>query len=308
MKPRVQVLLSTYNGMKFLPEQMQSLRAQRGVELTVLARDDGSRDASLSYLKQSATQWPALQIIDSGANVGVVPSFARLVDAADERCEYFAFCDQDDIWAPGKLETAALALAPHADTPALWFCRYERTDESLRMLSLAPPFVNLGFAGALIENQVPGCTMVFNRALLRLLNRGQLARSECLMHDWWVLMLAQSLGRVHYEPRTLVQYRQHQNNAVGTSFSWWRSVGDRWLRLRQRGLSLKPIRLQAQVFLRAYVEQLDASSRTILLDFDNAATRAGGFGRLIYALRTPLRRRSWLETLFLRAMIVLRRI
>src|ERR1700719_2334213 len=119
MGPSVCVLLSTYNGEAFLEAQLESLRAQTGVEVRLHARDDGSTDGTVALLRRHAGTWPSLVGLQSAENLGPAKSFLELLRTAPD-ADFYAFCDQDDVWLPGKLARAAEALA--GDTGPALYC------------------------------------------------------------------------------------------------------------------------------------------------------------------------------------------
>lgn len=116
----VTVLLSTYNGEKFLEEQLQSLIQQKNVEVRILVRDDGSTDGTVSILDR----WKNDRLLNwyTGDNVGAGKSFVDLLFKVPQS-DYYAFCDQDDVWLPNKLELSLLKMEQcesiHLDKPII---------------------------------------------------------------------------------------------------------------------------------------------------------------------------------------------
>src|SRR6266851_1070947 len=149
MSERINVLLATYNGAAFLRDQLESVRSQSLAPYRVTVRDDGSTDATLSILSRWAAGRAGVSI-SGGRRLGAARSFLTLLADADEGCEYFAFCDQDDVWLPEKLERAVLALRQRpADEPLLYFSRVELVDENLKHLSFSRVPKRIDFANAL---------------------------------------------------------------------------------------------------------------------------------------------------------------
>jgi glycosyltransferase involved in cell wall biosynthesis len=105
----INVPLSTFDGARYLPEQLDSVSEQRDVAVVVTVRDDGSTDAALDILHRYATRFRLA--VHRGANVGAARSFLALLHLAESNADYYAFCDQDDIWYGDKLSSAARMLA-----------------------------------------------------------------------------------------------------------------------------------------------------------------------------------------------------
>lgn len=210
------VLLSTFNGARFLRAQLESLTAQTLPGVGVLARDDGSADGTAALLNEYAARGTLSWF--AGEHLGPGRSFRALLALAPPS-EKYAFCDQDDVWDPDKLERAAEALSGlPPDAPALYCSEVRVTDAALRPLPgrcARPEAADYPFA--LLYNAAPGCTFVFNRALLDALRRIPAASPLWESHDWTALQTAACLGRVIFDPGRHMCYRQHGGNAVGAS-------------------------------------------------------------------------------------------
>lgn len=304
MSPRVQVLLSTYNGAKYLPEQLASLAAQRGVSLSILARDDGSKDNSAQLVDDFSISGQPCGRLASSGNVGVIASFFDLLKNSDPTADYFAFCDQDDVWDPAKLEVAVGQLEKFATTPALYFGRLAYVDAELRPLGLSRIPNRIRYESALVENVATGCSVVFNRAL-----RDELVKTfperNCLMHDWWAYLAAQALGEVVYDAEPWVRYRQHGQNVVGASNDPFQVYLTKVQRFIGRGGKAPHVSDQAREFLRCFGDRLPVEKRRYIEDF--LASKRSLWSRAVYALRLPLRRQSLLDNLIFRVLILLGR-
>lgn len=206
------VLMSTYNGEKFLAEQIDSILAQRDVKVYLLVRDDGSSDKTCEILEKYCGQEKLSWY--SGKNLGVAKSFWDLLKKAPES-EYYAFSDQDDIWEINKLICAVRQIKKsNMERPVLYFsnktlvdteCKpLYRKDERVRGVTLNYSFLK-GFAS--------GCTMVFNKSLYYELIRYE--PQVMTMHDSWILKVAGAVGTVMYDKTPHILYRQHGNNTVG---------------------------------------------------------------------------------------------
>lgn len=214
----VTVLLSTYNGEAYLPALLDSLYAQRDMRVRILVRDDGSADGTADILRREQREGRLRWY--RGENLGPAGSFFDLMAAAP-RSDWYAFCDQDDLWLPDKLSRALEMLGDdEPGRPALYYGRPKLVDAQLHPLPSTPraleTMTTLG--AALVASNATGCTMVFNRALLSIL----VSRPPewVFMHDDWahkVCLLAG--GRLVFDPEVPILYRQHGGNCIGTSVS-----------------------------------------------------------------------------------------
>ena len=210
---KITVLMSTYNGERYLEEQLQSIRAQSVGEenIELVLRDDDSSDRTCELAV--AAGMPQMRLI-RGKNVGPADSFWELVSSCNTESEYYAFADQDDIWFPDKLERGAKALA-EIQGPALYYSNVEIADDQgsptgRRLIQtenhLSVPTIMAGLPAL-------GCTMVFNRAALLLFRQARLTALE--MHDRTCFLIMYLCGKIIYDDNPGMYYRQHGGNAVG---------------------------------------------------------------------------------------------
>lgn len=209
---KVEVFMSTYNGEKYLREQIDSILNQVGVEIRLTIRDDGSTDETRNILHEYEN-YERVRIL-YGKNIYLTKSFFTLVNNTDGESDYYAFADQDDVWCENKLCTAVSFLEQNAgDRAAVYYSSLEVVDSELNyMYTISKSFNN--FATSLVINEVAGCTMVFNRKLLQLNKKysGENAR----MHDHWFYLLCLAVhGYVYCDSDSYILYRQHSNNSVG---------------------------------------------------------------------------------------------
>jgi glycosyltransferase involved in cell wall biosynthesis len=208
--PRVEVLMSTYDGERFVQEQVDSILRQTHQELTLVVRDDGSSDRTVEVLR--AYDNPRLDV-RAGENLGLPQAFFQLLDDASDDAELWALADQDDVWLPNKLGRAVGRLSGIGG-PALYCARVVVVDEALEPLYLHElPWRGPSFANALVQNIALGCTIVINREARDLL-RGRWPDS-CVMHDAWMYLVIAGCGVVVYDHEPVVLYRQHGGNTVG---------------------------------------------------------------------------------------------
>lgn len=210
--PSVLILLSTWNGMTYLPEQISSLFAQQfDGTLSILVRDDGSRDGTVAYLRGLGERVTVIE----GTNVGPRASFFELLRLARDRdADVYALCDQDDVWRPDKIAQAINGFDP--SHPSLYASAVELVDETLAPISTYVHPGDRSFVSTLVCNYITGCTCVFNRAFL---NRMPFPDDpeRVIMHDWWLASVAAIDAFVRYDPTPHIGYRQHASNHVGIS-------------------------------------------------------------------------------------------
>lgn len=209
---KVNVLLSTYNGKRYMRELIDSVLAQEGVTVDLLVRDDGSTDGETQkildeYQSQGKLTWY------QGGNIKPARSFMQLLQDSHD-ADYYAFADEDDYWKPDKLITAVNKLEQYGKLPALYFSRTQLTDENLH--PIPSPVINplLTFGESLVYKFIPGCAMVFNKELRDIVNFYK--PSFIPMHDIWIYSIALAIGaKVVFDPTPHILYRQHGDNTIG---------------------------------------------------------------------------------------------
>lgn len=210
--PKVQVLISTFNGEKFIRAQIESILSQLPADGQITIRDDGSGDGTIAAIEAIADA--RIHLIH-GNNLGFGGSFMRLIQEATIEADMVMLSDQDDIWFQDKIQRSWQALAHLSETPALYCSAQRLTDSDLNPLNDTKPWVRPpAFENAIVENIVTGCTAAFNRkALLLLQKKNDL--SKIYFHDWWLYLVMSAFGKIIYDPQPSLYYRQHGNNVIG---------------------------------------------------------------------------------------------
>lgn len=214
----VAILLCTFNGQKYLAEQLDSIEKQAHQNWIVIASDDGSSDDTVQILNDYQQRWPVGRlIIRQGPQKGFCHNFLSLACDPEIVASYYAFCDQDDVWLSSKLQVACDYFEKFSQTHlAHLYCgRTHYVGDNLLVrgnstLFSAPP----SFRNALVQSIAGGNTMVFNRAAKYLMERAgmQLVPS----HDWWMYLLITGAGGiVYYDCQPQILYRQHDQALVG---------------------------------------------------------------------------------------------
>jgi len=262
----VLVLLATYNGEKYLKEQLDSIFNQVGVNVKVLVRDDGSTDSTISILEEYHNKYNLEYI--KGNNVGAFQNFMKLIELADEY-EYYAYSDQDDIWLKEKLIQAMNNIYKSSNIPSLYFSKSTAVDNNLNQLTDCN-HANYedadSFAMASIRNICQGSTCVFNNELMKLLKKTPLDYQ--VEHDWWTFLVCLSVGgRVYADNNSYMLYRQHENNVLGAGSSFSS-------RLKRRGKLLISKRTHGrqkmcEIILNTYNDRLTNEARSVLTEIVN---------------------------------------
>lgn len=215
------VLLSAYNGARYIARQIESIRAQSLRDWRLLIRDDCSMDDTVEIVRRFCAADPRISLIgDSSSNIGPWASFGRLLSQAyDEGAEYVFLSDQDDVWIEDKMEEQLSMLRASASKHALLVhSDLILVDEQLQCLHASfSEFQRTSYDKAdplgtlLIHNAVVGCTIAMNRQLLEL----ALPLPAGTMHDWWLAACAAAGGTIQRAPHPTVLYRQHSSNVIG---------------------------------------------------------------------------------------------
>ncbi len=297
-KMMMEILMATYNGERFLREQLDSVLAQTEDGWHLSVSDDGSTDGTVRILEEYISRYPGrISLAGTGRRFGNAKDhFLWLIRNCG--AEWMMLCDQDDTWAPEK--TASFRAAADkaessfgADTPLLVFCDQTPTDAELRPLAHSlmqyqkQYTKEFDYRSILMQNVVTGGAMALNRALKEL----ALACADfsgIAMHDWWMAAAAARFGKIVYIDRPLGTYRQHEGNAVGA-----KAVGsaaytqDRMGKLDEVRTSILRKKNQAKVFRDTYRKQLTGDDLRFLDGFVKKRSGPGfylRYGKLIHGI------------------------
>jgi len=289
IKQTVDVLLATYNGEKFLEEQLQSLEQQEDVNVRVWANDDGSEDATLEIL----LKWQRsglIKDISTTKRVGSTGAFLKLLSEHSDS-EYVAFCDQDDVWDPLKLITQVGKLTsemPMAITSRrLYIDSVGSIIGESRRLRKAPSFEN-----AMVENIAPGNTILINRRAIELIN--EFPKPRVTHYDSWVYLLITAFGKVEFLNQPLTKYRIHENNLVGLR----RYVFRRFITSTQNYLK------QAQYFNDHAAKDISNCKRSSLEDLVYIFEKRNTFQKFVQLLNLEVTRQRKLDAFVIKVIFI----
>lgn len=214
----VEIILATYNGEKYLREQLESILSQSITEFKVLIRDDGSTDETHSIITEYEKKDKRIHIIeDKKGNLGYVNNFFELLSYT--RCEYVLFSDQDDVWQRDKigkmLKVAYFELQLVGEKiPLLVHHDVTLTEENLKEkgLLIKRKGVKEGIQNFFFQNIVQSAAMMINRPLIELLKKRP---QEIKYHDKYMHYIVELFGKRSFIPESLMYYRQHGKNSVG---------------------------------------------------------------------------------------------
>ena len=272
----ITVLLSSYNGEKYIAEQLDSVLAQKLPEdwsLKIIVRDDGSSDSTLSVLDEYVKNHGEIISYYTGENLKPARSFLHLLKNCPAS-DCYAFCDQDDVWLEDKLSRALAALQAEAnqDIPLLYCSNATATDKDLNPIGL----INGGkmytdLAHVLIYVVSNGCTQVFNNAAREELIQYDMDSNLEIMHDRLAELTTAILGKMIYDETPTMLYRQHGNNVVGEqSIGRFKSFFKRVKRFMGSSDSIRSER--CKMFLRLYGDRPDEEKKRLLYVVGNYKT------------------------------------
>ena len=220
LNEEIAVLMATYNGEKYLAEQIDSLLNQTFQNWHLYIHDDGSKDGTVSLLKKYKEKNPdKITIIDAPPTGSAKNNFIFLLNKVE--APYIMFCDQDDVWVGDKIEKTYLYMKRiEGNKPALVFTDLQVVDQSGYLIApRMSRYQKLNLKknkpeDFLAENVVTGCTVMINREMAALARKA-VDPSRIIMHDWWMAIIAARFGVISCLDEPLIQYRQHEVNSIG---------------------------------------------------------------------------------------------
>lgn len=266
----VAIILCTYNGEEYIEQQLESIIAQTILNWTIFASDDGSTDATLSILeKYQKILGSNKLVILKGPKKGFAWNFLSALKYTPESFQYYAFCDQDDIWLSNKLETGVRCLRQYnANVPGIHCGRTALVDENGQRYGMSYLFERKpSFKNALMQNIAGGNTMLLNHAAKKIIAE---TPDDCdiISHDWWVYIVIAGCGdNIIYDPVPTLLYRQHASNVIGSNISFFSKL------YRIRRFFSGDFRIWSDKNLRAlqhFETKLTEENRSILTRFSKA--------------------------------------
>ena len=270
----ITVLLAAWNGENYLREQMESLLGQTNQEFTILISDDCSTDRTPEIISEYENRFPnrVKSLKNLNPSGSARNNFFRLLKAASD--EYLMFCDQDDIWLPDKVEVTFKEMKKMEnvwgmDMPILVHTDLSVADQAGTVLY--PSMTRYQKIGVydnrtshyLVENNITGNTMMINRSLKNLMMQ---IPETCVMHDWWLGLMASCFGKIFYIDRPLVLYRQHGSNQVGAK-SGMKQLSERRNSREKVRENYRSLFEQAKAFLSIYGQSMTPGQKELFEEF-----------------------------------------
>lgn len=266
----VHVLLSTYNGEKYIIEQLDSVFTQTYRDICLYIRDDGSNDSTAEIIKQYFIEHPEytekVQWIpnEKKENIGYMQSFWKLLEIASG-ADYYAFCDQDDVWSPEKIERGVRALEKEQETsnlPLLYFSNFYQCSEDLSEKKEGLVYTGtIKFENVLFYTPAFGFSILINEKL-RQLSLGRFDHKG-LPHDGWVQKTAAAFGKIVYDANCTAYYRRHES-AVTASNASRCSLIKNWIHNEIFGKSMQETHEVLARFYQVYGEMMKEDDRKLL--------------------------------------------
>lgn len=223
MNKQIAILMSTYNGERFILEQLDSIKRQTLTDWRLYVSDDGSGDGTLGIIESwvAKNSYRDRVRIYAGPKLGFANNFMSLTANREIEADVFFWADQDDIWLSDKLErTMGFFADKDPKTPALYCGRTILVDSDNVEYGLSPLQNKYppSFGNALVQSLGGGNTMAFNPKARELI---ALALGYVIpSHDWWAYMIVSGQGgTVMYDPEPTLRYRQHGKNMIGSNLS-----------------------------------------------------------------------------------------
>ena len=208
----VAIMMSTYNGEKYLKEQIDSILNQKNVKVKLFVRDDGSKDGTVDILEKYKKEGKLEYIQEE--NLGPAKSFMKLVYNIDDKFDFFAFSDQDDIWEENKIFSAIKMIKTEKQELPIVYISNQKILYNGKITMRPKIKRKMNFYAAMVRNVAAGCTMVFNSKLLKYI---KLYKPDYIrMHDVWIYKICECIGgKTIYDSNSYILYRQHSCNVEG---------------------------------------------------------------------------------------------
>lgn len=294
MLKKIAVLLSAYNGERYIEEQIESILNQIDIDnIRLIIRNDGSCDNTINIINRLKNSNPNIEIIN-GNNIGLVASFFELLKYAyNSNFDYYSFSDQDDYWFPEKLSIAIRELEGKTE-PCMYASCSLIADENLntRGKTTQKKVKDITFFNSAIQNFCPGHNQVLNRAMAEKVLKSTIYSKEIYSQDLWITQVATVTGKIIFDNSPHTLYRQHSNNQLSFGKSMIEWAIDHIKRLMKN--EGQKIAVQLKYFVDCYNEYLnDEQKEEIQFFFDS---QKSFFKRVRYAVRTKMYRQKSYET------------
>lgn len=275
---KVDILLASYNGEKYIEEQIDSILKQTYSNFTLHISDDKSTDKTRKILEKYSKKDKRIVLHFQDKNQGYLKNFEYLLSIATS--DYIMLCDQDDVWLENKVEGSLNKLT--SDKLDLVVCNMLVVDEKLNIMDDSYfNFINLKldknftFKDYLFRNPAAGCAMAFKKTLLKRILPFPDLKHPYYIHDWYIYMIGQAYGNVGFINEPLSRYRQHSTNNVGMNrktkkdFSFIRTARDININYRIAFCDelLKKVNSKAKKDIKDFTSYLESLKESKVINF-----------------------------------------
>lgn len=303
-KDKVAILMSTYNGEKYLRDQIESIQHQSYQDWHLYIRDDGSKDNTVKIINEYTDADQRITLISETRqqNLGVMRSFLKLLEMTD--ADYYMFSDQDDYWKKDKVAITLEAMknSEELNLPICVHTNLTIVDSKLKGSTLMKDNSWSGFRELLFANCVTGCTMMINQALKDRIDFKNKTLKNLYMHDWWLALIAAAFGKVTYLDQSTILYRQHTGNLVGSNkkgTKWYHNTVEDSVNVRV----IQTVRM-AKDFWNVYGQALTGVDQKYTRNYASLAFHRNPFWNLQVVLKCPPVRPTFKGNLLFASLVV----
>lgn len=217
---KIDILMATYNGEKYIKEQIDSILNQTYTDFNLLISDDCSTDNTFNILQEYAKKDSRIKLFRNEVNEGVIKNFQKLLQ--NVTCKYYMLSDQDDVWKNQKIEKSVKKIEETKSD--MVFCDLEVVDNKLNLIHdsywkqkgfYKRIMENNGFDALYLNNYVTGCTIIARSDKIKnILPFPQ--DTKYLLHDYWIALMMSRFGKIDFINERLIKYRQHESNEIGS--------------------------------------------------------------------------------------------
>lgn len=301
---KVMVLLSSYNGEKYISEQLDSLLSQTWNNLKILIRDDGSCDKTVDILEKYRKKYPNKIDFVCEKNIGVIKSFFRLIEMSEES-DYYFFCDQDDVWKKEKVEKAIEKIqileAKNLNKNIGYCSNLKLVDSKLNLIGISfKRILKPSLSNCFFENIITGCTYSCNKNLFLKIRKEikKIDISKVIMHDYFFYFINTLYGELIYDKDSYILYRQHENNVVGNKKGFFNKNIERLKKIS----SYK----NKRYFMFKMLTDIYRNDIEKLFEIKIIDKYSNIFYRTKYFFSNKIKRQNFIDTLLIKIMYLLK--
>lgn len=301
MSKHTVVLLSSYNGSKYIEEQISSIFNQTEKDIDLYIRDDASKDDTVKLIKEMMESNSRIHLIEGVENLGYKKSFKALIDYLEDNkveFDYVSFCDQDDYWEPKKIERSIVKIVEKENNKSIPVCYSSNltiVDQKLNkvgMMHESSPIPKNKYE-MLLNGFAYGCTIVLNRQAFDLIKKFD--GSDKFAFDFYIPIIVSLFGENIWDIESSILYRQHDNNVIGSKRSFKKLLSEVLYKY-----SIKYYSSFSKKIIEHYGESLNEADKHIIEQYANTETVSLIFNKKV-------RKKTLKGTIMLKGMIVLQK-